>query len=65
MAIRMLRIEGDPILRKVSREVTELTDNIKTLINACEENNVKTRVIKVVIDECEGKDNKAHKQQAK
>lgn len=41
------------------------TDKVKTLINACEENNVKTRVIKVVIDECEGKDNKAHKQQAK
>ena len=37
MAIRMLRIEGDPILRKVSREVTELTDNIKTLIEDMKE----------------------------
>ena len=37
MAIRMLRIEGDPILRKVSREVTELNDNIKTLIEDMKE----------------------------
>lgn len=32
MAIRTLRLEGDPILRKISREVTELTDNIKILM---------------------------------
>lgn len=33
MAIRNLRFEGDPILRKISREVVELTDNVKVLIN--------------------------------
>ncbi|NLY77342.1 MAG: peptide deformylase [Tissierellia bacterium] len=32
MAIRQLRYEGDPILRKVSREVTEINDRIRTLL---------------------------------
>ena len=32
MAIRQLRYVGDPILRKVSREVTEINDRIKTLL---------------------------------
>ena len=33
MAIRNIRIEGDPILRKVSREVPEITDRIKVLLD--------------------------------
>ena len=33
MAIRQLRYVGDPILRKKSREVTEINDRIKTLID--------------------------------
>ena len=32
MGIRTLRLDGDPLLRKVSREVTELNDKIKVLI---------------------------------
>ena len=32
MGIRNLRIDGDPLLRKVSREVTELSDKIRLLI---------------------------------
>ncbi|EOD01313.1 peptide deformylase [Caldisalinibacter kiritimatiensis] len=32
MALRQLRYEGDPILRKKSREVKEINDRIKTLI---------------------------------
>ncbi|MBZ2173930.1 peptide deformylase [Schnuerera sp. xch1] len=32
MAIRQIRYNGDPILRKVSREVTEINDRIKTLM---------------------------------
>ena len=32
MGIRNLRIDGDPLLRKVSREVTELNDKIGLLI---------------------------------
>ena len=32
MAIRQLRYLGDPILRKVSREVTEINERIKTLL---------------------------------
>ncbi len=32
MAIRQIRYAGDPILRKVSREVTEINDRIKTLL---------------------------------
>ena len=33
MAIRNIRIEGDPILRKVSKEVPEVTDRIKVLLD--------------------------------
>ncbi|MBR5509838.1 MAG: peptide deformylase [Lachnospiraceae bacterium] len=33
MAIRNLRTEGDPILRKVSKEVTEITPKIHELID--------------------------------
>ncbi len=33
MAIRAIRLEGDPILRKRSREVNEITDKIKILID--------------------------------
>ncbi len=32
MAIRQLRYEGDPILRKKSKEVTEINDKIRTLL---------------------------------
>ena len=32
MAIRSLRLEGDPILRKRSREVTEINDRILELL---------------------------------
>lgn len=37
MSIRILREEGDLILRKESKEVVELTDNLKTLIKDMEE----------------------------
>lgn len=33
MAIRNIRIDGDPILRKVSREVDQVTDRIKILLD--------------------------------
>lgn len=33
MAIRQIRGEGDPVLRKKSREVTEIDDRVKTLID--------------------------------
>lgn len=33
MAIRQLRYDGDPILRKTSREVTEINDRIRTLLD--------------------------------
>lgn len=33
MALREIRIDGDPILRKKSREVTEITDRIKLLLD--------------------------------
>ncbi|WP_394020248.1 peptide deformylase [Anaerococcus cruorum] len=33
MAIRNIRIEGDPILRKECREVPEITDRIKILLD--------------------------------
>ena len=33
MALREIRLDGDPILRKKSREVTEVTDRIKTLLD--------------------------------
>lgn len=33
MAIRQLRYLGDPILRKKSKEVTEINDRIKTLLD--------------------------------
>ena len=33
MAIRNIRIDGDPILRKISREVGEVTDRIKLLLD--------------------------------
>ena len=33
MAIRNIRIEGDPILRKVCRKVPEITDRIKVLLD--------------------------------
>lgn len=32
MAIRQIRYYGDPLLRKVSREITEIDDRIKTLL---------------------------------
>lgn len=32
MALRKIRLEGDPILRKKSRPVEEMTDRIKTLL---------------------------------
>lgn len=32
MAIRNIRIDGDPILRKVSRQVPEVTDRIRILL---------------------------------
>ena len=37
MSIRIIRTEGDTILRKVSKEVTELTDNLKLLISDMKE----------------------------
>ena len=33
MALREIRIDGDPILRKKSKEVTEITDRIKILLD--------------------------------
>lgn len=33
MALRTIRVEGDPVLGKVSREVTEVTPKIVTLID--------------------------------
>lgn len=33
MAIRNIRTEGDPILRKISREVPSVTDRIKVLLD--------------------------------
>ena len=33
MALRTIRVEGDPVLNKVCREVTEVTPKIKTLIS--------------------------------
>lgn len=33
MAIRNLRVEGDPILRKISKEVKEVTPKVKELID--------------------------------
>lgn len=33
MALRTIRIQGDPVLNKVCREVTEVTPKIKTLID--------------------------------
>lgn len=33
MALREIRLDGDPILRKKSREVTEVTDRIKILLD--------------------------------
>ena len=32
MALREIRLEEDPILRKTSREITEVTDRIKILL---------------------------------
>ncbi|KNF08738.1 peptide deformylase Def [Gottschalkia purinilytica] len=32
MAIRQLRLEGDPLLRKKSREIEKIDDKIKTLV---------------------------------
>lgn len=37
MSVRIIRTEGDTILRKVSKEVTELTDNLKLLISDMKE----------------------------
>mgnify|MGYP003320222965 CR=1 FL=1 len=33
MALREIRKEGDPILRKTSREVTEVNDRIRELLD--------------------------------
>ena len=33
MAIRNIRIEGDPILRKISKKVPQITDRIKILLD--------------------------------
>ena len=33
MALRTIRVEGDPVLNKVCRPVTEMTDRISTLID--------------------------------
>ncbi len=33
MAIRQIRVDGDPILRKKSREVKEINDRIKILLD--------------------------------
>lgn len=37
MALRNIRVDGDPILRKRSREVKEVNENIKTLIEDMKE----------------------------
>ncbi|HLS54037.1 MAG TPA: peptide deformylase, partial [Tissierellaceae bacterium] len=37
MALRKIRTEGDPILRKKSRPIDEITDRIKTLLEDMEE----------------------------
>ena len=37
MSVRIIRTEGDTILRKTSKEVTELTDNLKVLISDMKE----------------------------
>lgn len=37
MALRQIRIDGDPILRKRSREVEEVSDKIKLLLEDMEE----------------------------
>ena len=37
MSVRIIRTEGDTILRKVSKEVKELTDNLKVLISDMKE----------------------------
>ena len=37
MSLRIIRTEGDTILRKVSKEVSELTDNLKLLISDMKE----------------------------
>lgn len=33
MALREIRLDGDPILRKTSKEVTEINERIKTLLD--------------------------------
>ena len=33
MALRTIRVEGDPVLGKICREVTEMTPKIQTLID--------------------------------
>ncbi|MCK9443517.1 MAG: peptide deformylase [Tissierellaceae bacterium] len=33
MALREIRIDGDPILRKKSREITEITERIKVMLD--------------------------------
>ena len=33
MAIRNIRIDGDPILRKISRPVDQVTDRIRVLLD--------------------------------
>ena len=33
MAIRNIRIEGDPILRKISKPVPKITDRVKILLD--------------------------------
>lgn len=33
MALREIRLDGDPILRKVSREITDINDRIKILLD--------------------------------
>ena len=33
MALRTIRVEGDPVLEKICREVTEMTPKIQTLID--------------------------------
>lgn len=41
MAIRQLRFEGDPLLRKKSREVNSIDDRIKTLVKDMKETMLK------------------------
>ena len=33
MALREIRLDGDPILRKKSKEITKINDRIKTLLD--------------------------------